>query len=133
LQEGQRHGTMHDTEGAVKTMTGRAIQAIAALVGCAILGLLLLVGCGSTANEVPTATTAALPKGTAIGTVPLVLTMSPNGTPSEEVQPKTPASRNQGEPGRIFPGAQPGATMPLATPGSIATPGTPGTPVTPTP
>lgn len=114
-------------------MSGRAIQAITALVGCAVLGLVLLAGCGNTASDAPTATTAPLPKGTASGTVPLVLTVLPDGTPSEEVQPKTPASRNQGEPGRVFPGAQPGATMPIAPPGSIVTPGTPGTPGTPTP
>lgn len=112
-------------------MQGRSIRILPALVACGIAGLVILVGCGGATGRETTPTSEVLTKGTASGTVPLVLTVRANGTPTEDVKPKTPALRNPGEPGRSFPGAQPGATMPLASPGYIVPAGTPGTPDTP--
>lgn len=83
------------------------------------LGLVVLASCGTATATNPAATTEALPKGGATGTVPLALTAVTGGSATaERVQPKTPAIRTTEQPGRVFPGAQPGATMPLASPGT---------------
>lgn len=112
---------------------GRSGGLLLALAIGGALGLLLLSSCGATTSA-PSPTAAPLPKGTAVGTVPLALTVRPDDSATaERGQPKTPAIRTTEQPGRAFPGAQPGATIPLSSPGTILTPAIPGTPSPPNP
>jgi len=99
----------------------------------AALGAVVLTSCGTATATNPAATTEALPKSGATGTVPIALTAATGGgATAERVQPRTPAVRTTEQPGRVFPGAQPGATMPLVSPGTpVPASATPARSVTP--